>query len=168
MSYTFGNRTALGIARCSINQSRSESWYSVFNDTKTPFVENPVKFLAMSFAIPYLALKMLTFLAIECVIKFSRHGFPWVKWHLSEQRHSSLVLPQTPKPSVSSYKKFSHSPQYNIVLSSIAFTIFISSTLVQVAIPVKQAVRVEIWVKMLALAAVYCFHFICPQNKNNP
>ena len=38
------------------------------------------------------------------------------------------------------------------------FTVFVSSALVQVAIPVKQAVRVEIRVKMLALAAVYCFH----------
>ena len=39
-------------------------------------MEKPIKFLTMSFAIPYLALKMLTFLAIECVIKFSCHGFP--------------------------------------------------------------------------------------------
>ena len=100
------------------------------------------------------------------VVIIMYHGFPCVKWHLSEQRHSSLVLPQTPKPSVSSYKNFSHSPQY-ITLFPITFAIFISSTLVQVAIPVKQAVRVEIWVKMLALAAVYCFHFICHQNKNN-
>ena len=30
------------------------------------------------------------------------YGFPFIKWHLSEQRHSSLVLPQIPKPSVSS------------------------------------------------------------------
>ena len=28
-SYTFGNRTAWGIARCNINQSRSPLWFSV-------------------------------------------------------------------------------------------------------------------------------------------
>ena len=29
MSYTFGNLAALGIVRCSINQSRSPLWFSV-------------------------------------------------------------------------------------------------------------------------------------------
>ena len=36
-------------------------------------MEKPVKFLAVSFAIPYFVIKMLAFLAIECVINFSCH-----------------------------------------------------------------------------------------------
>lgn len=41
-------------------------------------MEKPVKFLAVSFAIPYLVIKMFTFLAIECVINLFCHGFPCV------------------------------------------------------------------------------------------
>ena len=33
MSYTSGNRAALGIARCSINQSRSASWLTIYQVT---------------------------------------------------------------------------------------------------------------------------------------
>ena len=34
---------------------------------------------------------------------------------------------------------------------------------------VADAVAIRVFVvEFLALSAVYCFHFICPQNKNNP
>lgn len=41
-------------------------------------MDKPIKFLAVSSAIPYFVIKMLTFLAIVCVINLSCHGFPCV------------------------------------------------------------------------------------------
>ena len=61
------------------------------------FVEKvPIKPRVMNFKLIQLSSKY-PIVSASCI-----HGFPFIKWHLSEQRHSSLVLPQIPKPSVSS------------------------------------------------------------------
>ena len=61
------------------------------------FVEKvPIKPRVMNFKLIQLSSKY-HIVSASCI-----HGFPFIKWHLSEQRHSSLVLPQIPKPSVSS------------------------------------------------------------------
>ena len=61
------------------------------------FVEKvPIKPRVMNFKLIQLSSKY-PIVSASCI-----HGFPFIKWHLSEQRHSSLVLSQTPKPSVSS------------------------------------------------------------------
>ena len=61
------------------------------------FVEKvPIKPRVMNFNIIQLSSKY-PIVSASCI-----HGFSFIKWHLSEQRHSSLVLPQIPKPSVSS------------------------------------------------------------------
>ena len=67
---------------------------------------------------------------VECFIIFCHHsilstliGSPFVKWHLSEHRHSSLVLPQMPYPSMSSYRNLSHSPQYFVLLVTVLLSI---------------------------------------------
>ena len=71
MPYIFDNRTALGIARCSINQSRSPLWFPVCYVTLVAAVTLLVGIAADAVAIRVFVVE---FLALSAVYQFIFHN----------------------------------------------------------------------------------------------
>ena len=64
MPYTFGNLAALGIARCSRGQSRSESWFSVCYVTLVRAATNLFGLAADAVAIRVFVVEFLALTAV--------------------------------------------------------------------------------------------------------
>ena len=75
MSYTFGNLAALGIARCSINQSRSPLWFSVSYVTLVAAVTFLVGLAADAVAIRVFVVEFLALAAVNYFIFHNIHCF---------------------------------------------------------------------------------------------
>ena len=71
MSYTFGGQTALGIVRCSINQSRAPSWLSVSYVALVAAVTFLVGLAADAVAIRVFVVE---FLALSTIYNFISHN----------------------------------------------------------------------------------------------
>ena len=80
MSYTFDNRTALGIARCSINQSRSPLWFSVSYVTLVAAVTFLVGLAADAVAIRVFVVE---FLALTAIYYFISHNIRYFYFFLA-------------------------------------------------------------------------------------
>ena len=123
MSHTFGNRTAWGIARCNINQSRSPLWFSVSYVTLVAAATFLVGLAAKTKAVYILVQE---FLALSTIYYFILHNIHYFYFF---HAHTSRNTRQTSR-------KGRNLGQNARTRRSLLFS--------------------------------FIFHFICPQNKNNP
>ena len=89
MSYTFDNRTAWGIARCNINQSRTLSWFFVNYVTLVAAVTSLVSLAADAVAIRVFVVEFLALTAVYCFIFHNIHCSCFFHAHTSRNTHQT-------------------------------------------------------------------------------
>ena len=89
MSYTFGSQTALGIARCNINQSRSPLWFSVSYVALVAAVTFLVGLAADAVAIRVFVVEFLALATIYYFISHNIRYFYFFRDRTSRNTHQT-------------------------------------------------------------------------------